>query len=127
MTNRITQITWFIFLPILLLFLAGCSKEPGPPPALAVEQIPAELEKAFKQAKQETKDVVGELNSGLQNKDYADAYDAVQALGNIPDTTKEQRMLVSRAMLTIYGLLQTAQANGDDRAAAAIRYHQMTK
>jgi hypothetical protein len=127
MTNRITQITWFIFLPILLLFLAGCSKEPGPPPALAVEQIPAELEKAFKQAKQETKDVVGKLNSGLQNKDYADAYDAVQALGNIPDTTKEQRMLVSRAMLTIYGLLQTAQANGDDRAAAAIRYHQMTK
>src|SRR6516225_3116357 len=125
MTNRITQITWFIFLPILLLFLAGCSKEPGPPPALAVEQIPAELEKAFKQAKQETKDVVGKLNSGLQNKDYADAYDAVQALGNIPDTTKEQRMLVSRAMLTIYGLLQTAQANGDDRAAAAIRYHQM--
>ena len=127
MTNRITQITWFIFLPILLLFLAGCSKEPGPPPALAVEQIPAELEKAFKQAKQETKDVVGKLNSGLQNKDYADAYDAVQALGNIPDTTKEQRMLFSRAMLTIYGLLQTAQANGDDRAAAAIRYHQMTK
>jgi hypothetical protein len=126
MSNRIKQIIWIMSSPVLLL-LAGCSKEPGPPPPLAVEQIPAELEKAFKQAKQDPKDLVTKLNSSLQSKDYPDAYDAVQALGNVPEATKEQRMLVSRAMLTIYGLLQAAQAQGDDKASAAIRYHQMTK
>ena len=111
----------------MLLLLAGCSKDPGPPPPLAVEQIPAELEKAFKQARQEPKDLVAKISASLQSKDYPAAYDAVQALGSVPDATKEQRSLTARAMLTIYGLLQEAQAQGDDKAAAALRYHQMSK
>ena len=110
-----------------MVLLPGCSKDPGPPPPLAVEQIPAELEKAFKQARQEPKDLVAKITTGLQSKDYPAAYDAVQALGSVPDATKEQRALTARAMLTIYGLLQEAQSQGDDKAAAALRYHQMSK
>jgi len=113
---------------LCLLFLAAaCSKDPGPPPPLAAEQIPAELDKAFKTAKQETKDLAAKVSAGIQAKDYPAAYDAIQALGNVPDTTIEQRKLTARAMLTIYGLLQTAQAQGDDNASAALSYHQRTK
>ena len=111
----------------LLLLPTGCSKDPGPPPPLAADKIPSELEQAFKQARQEPKDLVAKITAGLQSKDYPAAYDAVQALGSVPDDTKEQRALTARAMLTIYGLLQEAQAQGDDKAAAALRYHQMSK
>lgn len=109
------------FLPL------GCSKDPGPPPPLAVEQIPAELNKMFKDAKQDAKDLVAKLNSSLESKDYPAAYDAVQALGNLGDTTIPQRQLSARAMLTIYGLLQTAQSQGDEKAAESLQYHKMTK
>ena len=126
MSNRITQ-NVCLALCSLAILVCGCAKDPGPPPPLAVENIPGELEKAFQAAKQQTKDIVGKVNSGLQSKDYPGAYDAIQALGSLPDTSIEQRRLTARAMLTIYGLLQTAQSQGDDKAAAALRYHQMTK
>ena len=105
----------------------ACSKDPGPPPPLAAEQIPAELEKAFKAAKQETRDLAAKVSASLHAKDYPAAYDAIQALANIPDISIDQRKLTTRAMLTIYGLLQAAQAQGDDNASAALRYHQRTK
>src|ERR1700716_208808 len=79
MTKRIIQTTFWTVCS-LALFLLGCSKDPGPPPPLAVEQIPAELDKAFKLAKQETKDLVAKVSSGLQAKDFPGAYDAVQGL-----------------------------------------------
>jgi len=105
----------------------GCSQTPTAPAPLAAESIPAELDKAFGSAQQATKDLVAKVNSGLQSKDYSSSYDAVQALCGAPGATKEQRALSALAMLTIYGLLQTAQAQGDQNAAAALRYHQMTK
>jgi hypothetical protein len=126
MIKRVLQGTWFALLAGLI-FQVGCSKNPTPPAPLALEQIPVELDKAFKEAKQETKDLVAKLNSSLQGKDYPAAYNAVQDLGGLPDATTEQRTLAARAMLTIYGLLQEAQAKGDDNASAALRYHQSTK
>jgi hypothetical protein len=110
-----------------LMLWGGCAKDPGPPPPLAVEQIGPELDKAFKEAKAEPKELVAKVNSSLQAKDYTIAYDAIQALCSLPDATKEQRSLSARAMLTIHGLLQEAQAQGDEKAGAALRYHQSTK
>jgi hypothetical protein len=126
MLSRILQIACFAS-SIILVGLVGCSRDPGPPPAIAVEQIPAELDKSFKTAKQEIKNLVGKITSALQTKDYPAAYDAVQALGTLPDASQSQRVLTARAALTIYSLLQAAQAQGDENAAAAIRYHQATK
>ncbi len=110
-----------------LLVVGGCSKDPGPPPPLAADRISPELQRVFNQAKAETKDLVTKVTTGLQSKDYATAYDAIQALIALPDLSKDQRALSVRAMLTIYGLLQDAQAQGDEKAAAALRYHQSTK
>jgi hypothetical protein len=109
------------------LGLLGCKHEDKPPPPLAVEQIPSELQKVFKVARQETKELIAKVSSGLQTKDYVAAYDAVQALCSVPDASTDQRAMASRAMLTIYGLLQAAQSQGDEQAAAALKFHQMTK
>lgn len=116
-----------LVLSSLIFLIFGCAKDPGPPPPLPVEQIAVELDKSFKAARPETKDLVAKVSSSLQGKDYPAAYDAIQALSTVPDTTPEQRRLSARAMLTIYGLLQTAQSQGDENASAALRYHQMNK
>jgi hypothetical protein len=118
---------FLLILCSLLILVGGCSKDPSPPPPLAADRISPELERVYKAAKAETKDLVTKVSTGLQSKDYATSYDAVQALIALPDLTKEQRALSVRAMLTIYGLLQDAQAQGDEKAAAALRYHQATK
>jgi hypothetical protein len=126
MTTRLLRF-WCSAIWLITLCLAGCNREQGPPPSLAVEKIPAELEKAFAKASPESKDLVAKVTSGLQTKDFPAAYDAIQALGAVPSTTKEQRSVATRAMLTIYGLLQEAQSQGDEKSAAALRYHQSTK
>src|SRR5438309_10363657 len=97
-------------LVIVLLGVTGCNRETGPPPPLALEQIPAELLKVYAKAKPDDLQVVTLLNSSLQTKDYPTAFQAVQVLCNAPVATKEQRNIAVRAMLTINGLLQTAQS-----------------
>ncbi len=107
---------------------AGCSRSGSqPPPPLAVEQIPAEMKKAFAKAPTEVKDAVNQLNTSLESKDYVAASQAVQILFNLPVATKDQRMVSVRAMLTINGLLQTAQAQGDQKAAEALALQRRTK
>jgi hypothetical protein len=112
---------------VAILGAIGCGKDPGPPPPLALEQIPVEMQKAFDNAEPEAKESVGRLTSALETKDYPVAYEEVQALCNLPGESKEQRVLAARALLTITGLLQTAQAQGDERAANALKLRQMTR
>ncbi|HEV7926844.1 MAG TPA: hypothetical protein VGR14_15905 [Verrucomicrobiae bacterium] len=119
--------TLCLFSGMALLGLVGCGKDPGPPPPLAVEQIPAEMQKAFNNAVPEAKETVGRLISTLQSKDYPAAFQEVQALCNLPGETKEQRALAARALLSITGLLQTAQDQGDEKAAAALRMRQISR
>ena len=108
---------------LALLSATGCNRgSSGPPPPLAVEQITAEMLKVYSKATPEVKDAVAQLNSTLQNKDYPAAYQFVQALCNAPVATKEQRLVTVRAMLTITGLLQTAQTQGDQNAAAVLSF-----
>jgi hypothetical protein len=114
-------------LSMAVLGPVGCSRNAGPPQPLAVEQIPAEMQKAFNNAGPEIKDSVGHLISALQSKDYPTAYQEVQVLGNFPDETSEQRTLDARALLTLTELLQAAQAQGDERAASVLKLRQMNR
>jgi EAL domain-containing protein (putative c-di-GMP-specific phosphodiesterase class I) len=66
-------------------------------------------QKAYAKAAPEAKETVAVLNSSLQNKDYAAAFEAVQALFNAPVASKEQRLVAVRSMLTITTLLQNAE------------------
>jgi len=126
MKHRIVN-TIVLIASMAVLGPCGCGKDPGPPPPLAVEEIPAQMRKAFNGAESEAKDTVGRLTAALQSKDYPAAYEEVQALCSLPGETREQRSLAARALLTITGLLQTAQAQGDERAATALRLRQMNR
>ena len=112
---------------IVLFGPLACRESPGPPPPLAVEQIPAAMQKAFNEARPEVKETVGRLTSALEGKDYPAAYREVQALCNLQDLTREQRVLAARALLTITGLLQTARVQGDPGAATALKLRQVSR
>lgn len=107
--------------------VCGCNRHAGPPPPLAAEEIPAAMEQAFRQAAPEIKEAAGQIVSAVQSKDYPKASTLAQTLAERPDLTSDQRLLVARAMLALNGLLQSAQAQGDENAAAALKFHQMTK
>lgn len=112
---------------LALLGLSACHHEAGPLPPLAAEQIAAEFGKAFGTAKQDVKAAADKVLKALDAKDYPAAYQAVQELCGLGDATKEQQTLSARAMLTIAGLLQTAQSQGDEKAGAALKLYQSTK
>jgi hypothetical protein len=119
MSNRLFGAVCFALL--ISFGPVGCNRSASqPPPPLAVEQIPAEMDKAFAKASADVKETVNQLKGSLEVKDYVVASQTIQVLFNLPVGTKEQRMVSARAMLTINGLLQTAQAQGDQRAAAAL-------
>jgi hypothetical protein len=106
---------------------AGCKREAGPPPPLAVDQIPIAFEKAFKSAPPDLKDLAAKVSIAVQTNDYPAAFAAVQALSATPGATAEQSRLAARAMMTINDLLQTAETKGDEIAAETLKIYKATK
>jgi hypothetical protein len=119
---------WTVCLTFTLTLLSpGCKREAGPPPPLAAEQIPAEFAKTFGNADSEVKALADKVVAAVQEKDYAAAYLVVQNLCAAPNETEPQRMLATRAMLTLTGLLKAAEAQGDQKAAEALQVRKMFK
>jgi hypothetical protein len=112
---------------LALYALTACQREAPPLQPLSADQIPAEMQKAFANAKPEPKNLVTALLSALESKDYAGAYQAVQMLCNSQEISEAQRTVAARASLAVHSLLQTAQAQGDPNAAAALKEHLINK
>ena len=125
----------FFVLPIVgfpllftLLFALGCGNhEVAAPAPLAVEQLPAAIEKAFAKAKPAAKELATQVITSVQAQDYSKAFLDLQTLAANPDLTKEQSSVASSAMMTVNELLKTAVSKGDEKSAATIRNYQLTK
>lgn len=112
---------------MMLLAVPGCNRSSAPPTPLPVEQLPSALEKAFSQAQPESKDLAKQVVASVQAQDYAKAFLELQQLAAMPNLTKEQRTVTARGLLTVNGLLQTAQTKGDEKAAEVLKFQHMTK
>jgi hypothetical protein len=111
----------------LLGFLgAGCGSG-GPPAPLALEQIPAAINKAFATAKPEHKELADRAVSALQGKETGKALLVIQGLCGVPELTKEQRAVATRAVLALNEELRAAAARGDKDAAEFLRMRQANK
>ena len=121
----------FLFVAVLCSFavilFTGCRGADKPPTPLAADQVGPEMQKAFATATPEVKDSVTKLGAAIQSKDYPAASIEIQFLFNMPVATKEQRAMTARAMMTVNNLLQEAQAQGDQKAAAAISLQRKMK
>jgi wobble nucleotide-excising tRNase len=85
-----------------------------------VTDIPAEFDKAFKSAKPNVKALAAEIATSLSKSNYPAVYEQVQALCAAPEATEDQKALAARALLTVTGLLQSAQSAGDTKAAEVL-------
>jgi hypothetical protein len=112
------------YLPIPLLaaicFTGACSKNKAPEP-VAVDQVPATVESAFKDAPAEVKSSADEIAAAVQGKDNAKALIDLQTLFARPDLTPEQREAASQSMRSLHQQLRSAAAQGDARAAEALQ------
>jgi len=116
-----------IALVLALGFAAGCDRSSTPPAPLAAADFSAAFDKAFMKAKPEAKDLSNQLVAAVQAKDYSKAFATVQSLGVREDLSKDQISLITRASITVNSLLQSAMAQGDQKAAETIKLYHSTK
>jgi hypothetical protein len=129
-SRRMRRPTTKLFALALLLpwmFGLGCSRNVAPPEPLPVEQLPAAFQQAFDKAQPQAKELADQVVAAVQAKDYAKALSGVQLLVSLPGLTKEQSQVTSRSLLTVNGLLQSAQAQGDPAAAQTLKVYRGTK
>lgn len=117
----------FLILTALLVIVPACKQEAKPPAPLPLAQMPAELSKAFSQAAPGLKDIIGKINGALGQGDLPGAYEGVKILCSLREATDEQRMISTRAMLTLTTELQAAAGKGDKLAEAALQSHRSSK
>jgi hypothetical protein len=120
-------LTALLLSQICLVGGLSCKRAGEAPPPLALEQIPAELEKVFLNGTAEAKGLVTEITSNLQSKDYSAAFRTLQSLSGNQGLNKDQRSILARCMLTVTSLLQAADAQGDQKAAATLKEYYMNK
>jgi hypothetical protein len=116
-----------LFIFVLVFTVAGCDRSTAPPPPLPVEQISAEFQKAFAKASPAAKDLSGQITTAVGAKKYPAAFELIQMLQGLPDLTKEQQVIVSRTLLTVSSLLQTAQSQGDQDATSTMKQYRSNR
>ncbi|MBI4324325.1 MAG: hypothetical protein HY674_03595 [Chloroflexi bacterium] len=110
----------------LLYLAAGCGQNKAPEP-LALDQIPAAVEKAFSKAKPEIKNLAKQAVTTIQSKDYTAALLQLQNLSAVPQLTAEQLSVATRSMLTVNAQMQAAASQGDAQAAEVLKMRTMSK
>ena len=112
---------------LLLLVEVGCNKSSSPLAPLSIEQLPSALEKAFSKAKPDVKDLADQVIASVKTQDYPRAFHGLQNLSVAPELTKEQSSVAARGMLAVNSQLQSAEAKGDQKAAATLENYRKTK
>lgn len=116
----------FAFLFAVLVTL-GCNKTQAPPEPLALEQLPTAIDQAFAKAKPDLKAQADKIVAAVKSQDYGTAYTDLQNLSVAEGLSKEQINTATRSVITVYNLLQEAQAKGDAKADTAIKNYMKTK
>ena len=124
-TARIT--CCLIGLVLATALVPGCSEAKSPVTPIALEEIPAALNKAFASGKAETKDISGQTAAAVQTKDYAKAATLLENLRQRPDLSAQQGRTVAGAAMSVHSALAEAESKGDQQAAEVLKAQRMTK
>lgn len=112
---------------LLANLIAGCDRSSQPPQPMTAEELPAAMEKAFSKATGETKELSTQILGAVSAKDYAKALEGLHKLAMVTGLSKDQSSVLSRALLCVNNLLQSAQAQGDQNAAQALKLQRINK
>jgi len=112
---------------LLVVFFVGCSKEAPPVTPISLEQIPAEMGKAFANAKAEAKEQSEAVVAALQKKDFAKASSTLDALAGSAGLSDVQYRTVAGAAMTVNTALLEAESKGDKQATETLNNRRLTK
>ena len=116
-----------IAFPVLsasLLLLSGCSRQAAAPAPLPLEQVPAAVTTAFDNSTPEIKTAAADFVASVKGNEIPTAFEQLQDVTARPDLTPAQRATAARAMMSVAQQLQAAAANGDPKAAEALKRYQ---
>jgi len=126
--NRIDFPARILALLLMALLAGACDRTVPPPTPLTEQEFSGVVESAFVSAKPpQAKELATAMVAAFKAKDYPKAFESLQALVVVPDLSKEQANVVARASLTINALLQTAQTQGDTKAATTLQNYMKKK
>ena len=111
----------------LIICSLGCEPKASMPAPLPVAELPGALEKAFRVAPAEAKDLAGQVVALVRAQDYPKAHPQLMALAATPKLTREQVDVTARGLITLNELLQAAQAQGDQKAAETLQTYRINK
>ncbi len=113
---------------MMALFAAACDRTVPPLTPLTEQEFSSVVENAFAGGKPPpAKEFATQLVEAFKAKDYSKAFGSAQSLSAVPDLSQEQANVVARASLTISALLQTAQTQGDTKAAKTLEHYRKNK
>lgn len=112
---------------LLSALFAGCSKEAPPVTPISLEQIPAEMAKAFATAKPDAKEQSEKAVAAVQKKDYAKASATLDALAQQAGLSDVQYRTAAGAAMTIHAALLEAESKGDKQATETLNQRRLTK
>lgn len=119
-TVQTLVLSWAMFAAV------GCGGGKDPE-VLSVEQVPAAVEDAFKNASPEVKESVEGVVAAVKGKDESKALLDLQEIFARPDLSPEQREAANRSMISLNQKLRTAAEQGDQRAAQALEVYRARK
>jgi len=112
---------------IAICSMVACKKKPAALAPVPVEQVPATIEQAFKQATPETGAAATDVTVALREGDEVKAFEDLQTLSKRRDLTAEQREAVTRSWLSMIEQLRAAAARGNKKAEEALEHYMATK
>ena len=109
-----------------LLAFAGCGRKPAASTPLPIEQVPQEIENAFKNAPPDASQAASEAVSAVRS-DEPEALADLQDLSARPDLSEEQRIAAARAMAAYLQKLRESAEKGNKKSEAALEHYRATK
>jgi len=115
-----------IWIGLCLVAASGCHKQSAAPQTIEAARVPEVIQDAFQNANPELKAEVETIETAAKNQDPA-AITNLMLLMHRPDLTPQQRSAASRCLPSLLISAQQAAAQGDERAAEAVKAYNISK
>jgi hypothetical protein len=115
------------FLALVVLLLSACGKGDQAPEPLAIDQASEQVKSTFAGASQEVRAVADGAAKSMQEGDYVDSYQRLEALSAQGDLTPEQRQKLGETQSAVIRKMSEAAESGDANAAKALEMHRARK
>lgn len=114
-------------LVLVVLLLSACGKGDQAPEPMAIDQASEQVKSTFAGASQEVRAVADGAARSMQEGDYVDSYQRLEALSAQGDLTPEQRQKLGETQSAVIRKMSEAAESGDANAAKALEMHRARK